>query len=398
MGPRSSLKNTILIVVSIVLALVTLEGSYRAYKLFRYGMVDYPDVLSVGYFKRDSVYGMVPKESFSSKNIDQRLKQSSNVGNFDKAVTFNRWGYRGKDFAIEKPKGTLRIVAFGESTTLGLENDDPDTWPAQLEMMLEKDREFLRAHQAEHVEVINAGVGGWRSREGLLRLEREVTQLSPDIILVAFNWNDFIDGLNGIDPESVKSKEPPWWSASTVMQNLRIRFLKWKYADEKLYRKWVEQLEPSQPWVTTFKRNILSMHAIAVDLGAEFILVNLPGLCRESGLSKDEYTLIVDKTRVKAASFVFFSRLKDFVTQQLQGMARANDIRMIDASGYFERFSGQRRFELFTDEMHTTDLGAHEIARAIYLDIQKAHSGGSDTREALIGGNRDARRAFVSQK
>jgi lysophospholipase L1-like esterase len=339
------------------------------------------------------VYGMVPKESFSSKSVDQRLKQSSNVGNFDKVVTFNRLGYRGKEFAIEKPKSTLRIVAFGGSTTLGLENDDPDTWPAQLEAMLERDRQFLEAHQVEHVEVINAGVGGWRTREGLLRLEREVTQFAPDMILVAFNWNDFIDGLNGIDPEAVKSEEKRWWHHSVIAQNLRIRFLQWKYGNEKLYEEWTQSLRRDQPWAKVFKRNIVSMGSIARQMGADFVLINLPGLCRETDVLGEEYRLIVTGTRVKPANFAFYTKLKEHVGVFLYEIGAEMNVEVINVEEDFHVFKGKDRTALFTDEMHTTALGSREIAKSVHRGLLKLLQQPQYGQRTRSGADRDWRGA-----
>jgi len=48
----------------------------------------------------------------------------------------NGLGFRGNEFTVKKPKGVIRIIALGGSTTLGLGSRDPYTYPAQLERLL----------------------------------------------------------------------------------------------------------------------------------------------------------------------------------------------------------------------------------------------------------------------
>lgn len=370
MRVRAVLVRITAVSIVIMVSFLALEAAYRLYKLKQYGMVDYPDLLSVGYFELHPLYGMVPKKNFKSDDIEPKLRQSG-IGSFQARVTFNRWGYRGKDFSIEKEKGALRIVTFGGSTTMSLEVDDPDTWPAQLEAKLQEDGNFLARHGVARVEVINAGVGGWRTREGLLRLREEVRGLAPDMILVAFNWNDAIAGLDGEDPDRAISAEPPWWSHSTLLQNLRIRYLVHKSSNEALYKSWIAGLRRDEPWAKTFEQNLLAMRAIARDLKAEMVLVNLPGLCRKESRDSSEYEMIVRKTRVTLASFDFYVSLKAFISSFLYDIARDHDMTVSDVSSYFENFSDAQRLALFTDEMHANTAGSGEIATAVYLCLAR---------------------------
>ena len=48
--------------------------------------------------------------------------------------TINSKGFRGKEFNIKKDG--VRIIAFGGSTTIGLESSDEETYPSQLEILL----------------------------------------------------------------------------------------------------------------------------------------------------------------------------------------------------------------------------------------------------------------------
>ena len=78
------------------------------------------------------------------------------------------------------------IVTFGDSITeaaAGLSLDQ--RWPVLLEKKLNN------SERAEYC-VINSGVGGNTSREGLARIDRDVISHKPDIVLVEFGGNDIV--------------------------------------------------------------------------------------------------------------------------------------------------------------------------------------------------------------
>lgn len=86
------------------------------------------------------------------------------------------------------------IVCFGDSVTQGLPSVPvEDTFPALLERRLN----FNIGDDEEPITVINAGVGGHTSAEGLARFEDDVVAHQPFLVPVEF-------GLNDIRPEPGK--------------------------------------------------------------------------------------------------------------------------------------------------------------------------------------------------
>jgi lysophospholipase L1-like esterase len=125
-------------------------------------------------------------------------------------------------------------------------------------------------------------------------------------------------------------------------------------------------LRPDEYWAIAYKRNLIKMSTLSRRIGAEMVLVSLPGLCRPAALGTPEYSLIVENTRANPASFPYWVRMKQFTASTLQEVAGAEGVEMIDVSDYFERFSNADRLRLFVDEMHTTKDGSEQIANAIY--------------------------------
>ena len=76
------------------------------------------------------------------------------------------------------------IVAFGDSMTECKALEPSARWPGLLQ------RRLNRASAGIRCVVVNAGVGGNTSREGLARLERDVLPHRPDLTLVQFGGND----------------------------------------------------------------------------------------------------------------------------------------------------------------------------------------------------------------
>lgn len=82
------------------------------------------------------------------------------------------------------PAGSrFRILAIGDSTTFGQHLADNETWPAQLQQMLDP--------ETKQVEVINAGVIGASSFQGLAFLRTQGLDLKPNLVIATFGFNDW---------------------------------------------------------------------------------------------------------------------------------------------------------------------------------------------------------------
>jgi len=103
----------------------------------------------------------------------------------------NSRGFRSPEFSLEKPAGTTRIVCFGDSSTFGIGATMEDTWPSQLQELLQQDDAFGDLTSDRRFEVINAGVPGYTSYQGLQYMRQEIDRLQPDIVMASYANNDF---------------------------------------------------------------------------------------------------------------------------------------------------------------------------------------------------------------
>jgi len=82
------------------------------------------------------------------------------------------------DGAIMLPIDT-KVVAFGDSITYGYRVDKDKNYPSQLSLLLQTD-------------VINAGVNGEVTSEGLKRLPKVLEKYKPQILIICHGGNDII--------------------------------------------------------------------------------------------------------------------------------------------------------------------------------------------------------------
>ncbi len=96
----------------------------------------------------------------------------------------NSLGFRGGEFAREKPAGTFRIAMIGGSAVYSSRiMRDWQSIPSQLQSIL-KHKGYRR------IEVINAGVSGQSTAEALSHLQFRILELSPDLVIVYEAIND----------------------------------------------------------------------------------------------------------------------------------------------------------------------------------------------------------------
>ena len=101
------------------------------------------------------------------------------------SIRINSLGFRGDDFAVEKPARTIRIATLGASTTFCAEvSSDAATWPHRMQEALQ------RAHPEISIQVINAGVPGYIASDSLKNLQLRVLPLDPDLVIYYEANND----------------------------------------------------------------------------------------------------------------------------------------------------------------------------------------------------------------
>jgi lysophospholipase L1-like esterase len=107
----------------------------------------------------------------------------------------NLQGFRGRLISKKKSNNIVRIFCIGDSCTFGLGVKYFEAYPFILEELLNKNSSKIK------YEVVNAGVPGYSSLQGLRLLERYILGYKPDIIIASFGWNDTHEALYYTDKQ-----------------------------------------------------------------------------------------------------------------------------------------------------------------------------------------------------
>jgi lysophospholipase L1-like esterase len=99
------------------------------------------------------------------------------------SINTNSFGMRMRDIEIAATPGVQRIAIIGDSCTFGWMVPEDKSYPRVLETILNDGTKGK-------YEVLNFGVPGYTSFHGKLRYEQLVKKFKPDLLILAFGFND----------------------------------------------------------------------------------------------------------------------------------------------------------------------------------------------------------------
>ncbi len=253
---------------------------------------------------------------------------------------FNSQGFRGPELAGEKGEGQVRIFTLGDSNTLGWAGEGGAHWPGDLEAILAAERPGLA--------VVNAGVWGYSSYQGLQRLSR-VLEHDPDLVLISFGGND---------AHRVARSDREFASTSAAARGLQQWLIRYRLG--QLVVATVDRASaPSRAEPTArvdldqYRANLEEMVGRARAAGAEAVLLTRP---YEGGL--------LDGTWWKN-----FGAEYNLATVEV---AEALGAPVVDLYSFFKS-----RERLFSDESHFTDEGHRRAAEIVAVHVRPLLSGAS---------------------
>ena len=128
---------------------------------------------------------------------------------FHHLVSTNALGFRSPELPPAKPSDRVRVLVLGDSFAYGVGVEDDATFAARLEAL------------DPRLEVQNAGVNGYPPGQELLLLREVGLGVQPDVVLLAFFWNDVTEAArkpippftleNGrlVEPRARRAGDPP---------------------------------------------------------------------------------------------------------------------------------------------------------------------------------------------
>ena len=256
---------------------------------------------------------------------------------------YNAQRFKGPLMAVPKPQGVFRILCYGDSNTDG---PDQGSWPEVLHEVLNQHR----ALAGRRYEVVNAGVGGYSSRQGMLRFQQEGKTYQPDLVIVSFGWNDVASAVGHADHEF----QPSW---------PRVHLMRWLFKS-RLY--------------LVLVGNIPVMRASAIDHTLpETARVPMPqylaNMERFANLARQDGGSAVFLTRPHREATATLSQVPPWrgkvpsYNAALRGWAVERRLPLFDVEALFDRLGAA----YFTDECHFTKSGHRTLAEALASELSR---------------------------
>lgn len=208
------------------------------------------------------VAGVVPMLRFSDvpaalavpdAKLGYTLPRSQTVTYAGVETTLDADGFRNP---AKAPAGTPSVLVLGDERTFGWGVADAETYPSQLQALIAKQCPTCGP-------VVNAGVPGYSTYEGMLLARDLGARLRPKVVVAAFGLNDaLLDGA-----ESATVTPPPPWARTSVAAG---RLYEWLHRPGS---GWWEAV-PRAP-LTRYARNVRALVSEIRRYGATPVLLNI---------------------------------------------------------------------------------------------------------------------------
>lgn len=319
----------------------------------------------------DAAVGWTGRPGAKVMHLDERL---------------NRHGLRGADFPEEKQPGVVRIVAMGDSASFGVQMADVTRDLPLIVLdgafpLLLKEKLGPYALPNRHYEVINAGVIGYSTLQGLRYLRREVLRWNPDVLLIRYGFNDHWVR----EPKYTIRPEP---------RNSALRWMYWQILRSRLHAfvkrsitalmesggvaLHVDATWPPPDGAPSFEEmrvppeefvfNLRLMVEEARSHRAIPILMNAPaaGIARESYRRHKEFTLFLKGTGYASDADIF--RVHQRYNALVAQVAREENVPFIDLDAAFKA-RGREQFFALTELTHPNEAGNSLIAEMVLDEL-----------------------------
>jgi lysophospholipase L1-like esterase len=184
----TTLSRVVLVLASTITALLVGEGIARL-------AVHYP----LTFPWADQINGVIaPRLSVRGRHFVP--------GTFDTTFSFSSQRFRGQQvYQPEPAPGAIRIAALGASFTFGSGANDNETYPSQLQSILQE--RSKQNHSNFAFEVINAGIAGSVTAEQALWYENWVRQFHPHVVILGVGCT--VDHLTNLFSTDTSGKVTP---------------------------------------------------------------------------------------------------------------------------------------------------------------------------------------------
>ena len=260
-----------------------------------------------------------------------------------------------KTYALTKSSNVYRIISLGCSCT----NRGWVTYPERLENLLNE------ANVSDiSFEVINAGVGGYGSYQGMNYFVNELHEYAPDLITVYFGWNDHWRAIHYPDKEQPRDNKLVMTLQETLDHARIYQFL--NKTISKTTREPRLKNEPIfRPRVSLsdYRSNILTIISTAKKKDIKVLLMTAPEALTSDNIAMYEKLGLITPD-------VDLLKLHQTYNDVIREIAASEQVPMVDLESIFNALPEKETYFL-RDGIHHREKGLSVIALAIIAVIQE---------------------------
>ncbi|SIQ41229.1 Lysophospholipase L1 [Aromatoleum tolulyticum] len=333
------------VVLCAALTFIVLETALQVRSQLRFGQSVFNALRGETRYVEDERTGLKllrPNRVFPGKDVEIRT---------------NSLGLRSPEVLPQREPGSLRVAVIGASTVMGeLAQRNEATFPALL-------GERLRARYPQRkVEVVNAGISGYRLADQRRMLADIVLPLKPDLVIVYPGFNDFADYCRdgASAPAARRQGLPllslPGWLLTVDAVRRHTVFLRAGLPGRKTL------LDPQAVDVAPYRARLESLVAVAREAGVPLLLATNARAYRPEQ-PEEEQMRLSEQARYFNPCFDLpgLNALYDRHNAEILDAGRRLGVPVLPLH---ERIPGGRRY--FADASHFTSAGERLAADAIF--------------------------------
>jgi lysophospholipase L1-like esterase len=216
-------------------------------------------------------------------------------------VSISSRGFRDMEYGREKVDGVFRIFCLGDSSTFGYAVPQELTYHSLLEDRLNREQK----NSGRHYEVINAGVLGYTSLQGLGMYRFRGAEFKPDLVTAYFGANEPISRFYLSDAEIMKPGRPEWlrlFLNRWLLKSSLVRVVRKNFSDVSggsEARSLKERMSEDD-----FHQTILKLKDACDQNGAGLVLISptlrFTGIDKEREMKIARYRQVLEQTAAEA--------------------------------------------------------------------------------------------------
>ncbi|MEW6078379.1 MAG: SGNH/GDSL hydrolase family protein [Thermodesulfobacteriota bacterium] len=220
----------------------------------------------------------------------------------DRHVTISSQGFRDREYDKKKPDGVFRILCLGDSSTFGFPMPLELTYHALLEERLNREQ----ARSDRRYEVINAGVLGYTSLQGLSLYLFRGAAFKPDLVTAYFGANETVTRFYLSDADILKPGRPKWlrlFVNKWLLRSSLVRVIRKNFSDVSGGESGAKPLKERLS-AEDFRQTLLKLKDACDQNGAGLVLISpmlrFTGIDEKREMKIVRYRQVLEQTAAEA--------------------------------------------------------------------------------------------------